>query len=146
VSLTGLPSEAYVADARIGAASVLAGGVRVSSGAGLLEFHISGSGSRIDGTVQVREGAVFTGAQVVLVPDDPALSSRFAETTPDQYGRFSMQGVAPGRYRIFAWEDAPSGAYRDPEFVRQYRDFGEALTIEQGGSVTLQPRLIPAGR
>jgi hypothetical protein len=56
-----------------------------------------------------------------------------------------MRGVAPGRYRIFAWEDAPAGAHEDPSFVRRYEDFGESLEIVPGTPSTARPRLIPAG-
>ena len=144
VSLTGLPEDAYVAEGRSGATDVLSSGITVHPDVSPLEFSISGAGSRIDGTVQVESNTAFTGAQVVLVPADSARDDLYEVASADQYGRFSMRGIAPGRYRIFAWEDAPSGAYQDPDFVIQYDDYGEPVEIERGGLVTVQPRLIPA--
>ena len=146
VSLTGLPEDAYVAAARVGAGDVLASGLAVTPDAGLLEFWISGAGSRIDGAVTLEAETAFTGAQVVLVPSDPAREDLYHVASADQYGRFSMRGVAPGRYRLFAWEDAPAGAYRDPEFVSRYDDLGTILEVAQGALLQAQPQLIRAGR
>ena len=145
VSLTGLSEDAYVAEARVGASDAFGSGIVVTPDIGLLEFWISGAGNRIDGTVAVDSGAVFTGAQVVLIPENPARGDLYEVASADQYGRFSMRGIAPGRYRLFAWEDAPSGAYRDPEFVERYEEFAEPVEAGQGGLIQAQPRLIPAG-
>ena len=144
VSVTGLPADAYVASARVGGQDVLTSGVTVVPDMPGLEFWISGSGARLDGTVGVGD-APFTGAQVVLIPDDPARTDLYEVASADQYGRFSMRGIAPGNYRVFAWEDAPTGAYRNPEFVRRYEDWGERIRVEQADQVQAQPRLIPAG-
>ena len=144
VSVTGLPADAYVASARVGGQDVLTSGVQVLPDMPNLEFWISGSGARLDGTVGVGD-APFTGAQVVLIPYDPARTDLYKVASADQYGRFSMRGIVPGNYRVFAWEDAPSGAYRDPEFVRRYEDWGERIRVEKTDQVQVQPRLIPAG-
>ena len=146
VSLTGLPEEAYVSAARVGAFDALNSGMLVTPDAGLLEFSIDGGGSRIEGAVALESTAAFTGAQVVLVPENAAREDLYEVASADQYGRFSMRGIAPGRYRLFAWEDAPSGAYRDPEFVRRYENFGEAVEVNRGALIQSQPRLIPADR
>jgi len=145
VSVTGLGEDAYVATARVGGADVFATGFVPSDGSGPLEFSISAQGSAVDGTIAHDPDQPFTGAQVVLVPEDPLRLDRYETSGTDQYGRFSMRGVAPGRYRAFAWEDAPAGAYQDPEFVRKYADYGESIEVRQGMPLTVEPRLIPAG-
>lgn len=145
VSVTGLGEDAYVQSARIGGADVLSTGFVPSAGTGPLEFSISGQGSAVDGTIALDSDQAFTGAGVVLVPEDPARLDLYETSGTDQYGRFSMRGVAPGRYRVFAWEDAPAGAYQDPDFVRKYADYGESIEVRQGTPLTLEPRLIPAG-
>ncbi len=146
VSLTGLPEDAFVAAARLGSADVLASGVAVTPDTGLLEFWISGAGSRIDGAVTLEAETAFTGAQVVLVPSDPEREDLYHVASADQYGRFTIRGIAPGAYRVFAWEDAPAGAYRDPEFVSRYDDLGTILEVGQGTLHQVQPRLIRAGQ
>ena len=147
-SLTGLPPEYYVAEVRFGAADVLRTGLTVTANPpGPLEFWISGDGGRVDGAVQVGTEESFTGAQVVLVPSaaDRGRPDLYKTASADQYGRFSIVGIAPGNYKIFAWEDAPSGAYRDPDFIRLYEDWGQSVEIQQRGQAQVQVRLIPAG-
>jgi hypothetical protein len=34
----------------------------------------------------------------------------------DQNGHFNMLGVAPGDYKLFAWEDIEPFSYNDPKF------------------------------
>ncbi len=144
VSMTGLPRDAYVASARVGGQDVLSSGIHVVPDMPSLEFWISGSGARLDGIVGVGD-TPFTGAQVVLIPADSVRTDLYKTASADQYGRFSMRGIAPGDYRVFAWEDAPSGAYRDPEFVRRYEEWGQRIRVEQADRVQVQPRVIPAG-
>jgi len=143
--LVGLPEGTYLAAGRAGARDVLSEGIKVVGGVDPIEFWLSGAGGTVDGTVQIAPDQTFTGAQVVLIPNTAVRTDLYKVASADQYGRFSMRGIAPGRYEIFAWEDAPSGAYRDPEFVRRYRDMGESVEIEQGSQISVQPRMIPAG-
>jgi hypothetical protein len=107
---------------------------------------VSGAGGALEGTINAPSNQPFTGAQVVLVPQDMRRQDLFKVATPDQYGRFSMTGIAPGRYNVFAWEDLPSGAYLDPVFVNQFRDRGFALEVQKGGQTRAEPHLIPATR
>jgi len=141
-SLTGLPQDYYVVQARAGAYDALAAGIQVSSGLAPLEFWVSGSGATVDGVVALPSDQSFAGAQVVLIPQDYRRQDLYKVADADQYGRFSMRGVAPGRYSVFAWEDLPSGAYLDPVFVNQYRDRGFAVDVQQGAQIQAQPRLI----
>jgi hypothetical protein len=145
-SLSGLPQDFYVVQARAGAYDALANGIYVSSGMPPLEFWVSGSGATLEGSVDAGPGQLFTGAQVVLVPQDARRKDLYKVATADQYGQFSMRGLAPGSYSVFAWEDLPSGAYLDPVFVNQYRDRGFAINVQQGAQAQARPRLIPAGR
>lgn len=144
VTVSGLTGNAYLAAVRVGGQDVLASGLQVVPDLPTFEVWISGNGARVDGTVTVDADQVFTGAEVVLVPEDPERTDLYKVTGADQYGRFFIEGIAPGNYRLFAWEDAPSGAYRDPEFVRRYEDWGERIDLEAGAQFRSRPRLIPA--
>jgi len=58
---------------------------------------------------------------------------------PPVYGgmRFTLQGVAPGDYLLFAWPAEAQVEYADPEFARQHDDLGKPLTVTEGAKVTV---------
>ena len=144
VSLTGLPDGAYLAAAVIGGRDILGEGIQVTADLGPIEFWVSGAGGTLDGTVRIRSDQTYTGAQVVLIPEDPERNDLYKVASADQYGRFTLTGIAPGNYRVFAWEDAPAGAFQDPGFVDLFEDFGERIEIEQASQSQIQPQLIPS--
>lgn len=145
VSVTGLPQDYYIQQGRAGAADAMLNGIYVSSAAPALEFYISGQGATLEGMVDYGTAQDFSGSQVVLVPQDARRQDLYKVASADELGAFSMRGIAPGRYSVYAWEDLPSGAYLDPLFVNQYRDRGFALEVQQGSPATARPRLIRAG-
>ena len=112
---------------------------------GPIEFWVSGSAGHVGGEVALDPGTPFLGAEVVLVPDDLSRQDLFRSVNTDQYGRFTLPGVAPGRYRLFAWEGAPEGAYRDPAFINRHRDSGLLVEVRGGDRIEASPRLTRAG-
>ena len=38
--------------------------------------------------------------------------------TTDAMGRFHIEGLPPGDYKAFSWEDIETGAWQDPDFIR----------------------------
>jgi hypothetical protein len=59
-----------------------------------------------------------------------------ASVSPDGKGNFNFTGIAPGTYRIFAWENLPSGAEQNAEFMNEYETRGISFTISAGLSLT----------
>jgi hypothetical protein len=40
--------------------------------------------------------------------------------------------VAPGSYKIFAWEQIPNGAEQDSDFMREYDLLGTSINVTAG--------------
>jgi hypothetical protein len=82
---------------------------------------------------------------LVLVHDN-GLRYRVNEKSAfsDPSGRFEFLNVAPGNYKLFAWENVERGAWQDPEFMRSFENRGVAVTIEEGGKVSLDVKVIEA--
>lgn len=55
-----------------------------------------------------------------------------------------MRGIAPGAYKVFAWEALEPNAYFDPQILRQYEDQGKPIRVVEGGKVTAEVKMIPA--
>ncbi len=101
---------------------------------------MSGLGGRITGVVRSPQNEIVPSGRVVLIPE-PAQRDRsdlYKVASLDQYGRFNMQGITPGRYKVFAWDDVPTGAYFDSEFLRPYEDQAKAVTVEKNDYIQAQ--------
>jgi hypothetical protein len=147
VTVRGFPQNFYVKSIRMGDVDGLDAGLDLSGGsAGALDIVISPDGGQVDGTVTDSKGQLSSGMTVVLVPDAPRReqSALFKAASSDTAGHFSVKGIAPGDYKLFAWEDVETGAYQDPEFLKPFEGAGEAVTIREGGRENRQLKLIPA--
>jgi len=148
VDVAGAPEDCYLQSARMGGDDVLASGVSISVGRvpGPLEIVINCAGAILEGSVADQNLKPVTGASVVLVPDTErrAMSHLFKTTTTDQYGAFTIRGIAPGEYKAFAWEKLEMGAYQDPEFLRRFEGDGKVVTVKEGEKLSVQLSLIPS--
>jgi hypothetical protein len=107
----------------------------------ILDVHLNPHGGSIEGVVLDSTDHPLQGAVVVAVPQH-APNSRIDQsrtTTTDQYGQFSLHGLAPTWYEIYAWDDVVQGAYYDPDFVADYA--GSALGINIGSGNHYQVKL-----
>ncbi len=147
VSVAGAPEDFYLKAARLGNDNVLEAGLSLARGRqpGPLELVLSSAGGQIDGIVGSKEQG-FDGAIVVLVPEPRhrGQARLYKTTTTDQYGHFTLRGIVPGEYKLFAWEDIEAGAYQDADFLRPYEERGEPFRVVEAGHHSIQLKLIPA--
>ena len=149
VNVRNLPEGYFVKEIRIGPNKLTDGTLNLTGGptAGYLDVLLSKSGGELVGTVEEAESHTVPGATVTLVPEGGNRSALYLYqlTTTDQYGAFSLKNVAPGEYRVYAWEAIDNGAYFDSDFLKMYKDFGVSLTVEEKSHASLKVKLIPAG-
>jgi len=107
-----IPGEGhYTKSIRYGADDVLEKGVQLEGGGtgGKLEIEMGSDCAQLEGVVTDDDGPVI-GARVRIVPDaeTPYNGFRRHSTTTDQVGKFSLIGLAPGKYRVVAKSKLPS--------------------------------------
>lgn len=140
IAISGMPDTWYLKSIRLGDEIRTDGTLDLSNAGGapkILEILISPNGGQIDGVVKREDGVAVENAVVDLVPNrDPRSIHRFRETVSDRNGRFVLKGIAPGEYKLFAWEDIESGAVQDPVFLKRYENDGEGITIGAGSRET----------
>ncbi len=145
VNVTALPSDFYLKAARFGSTDVLEGGLSCdqANSPGNLDLVISGDGGRIEGIV-THDDKAFPGATVTLVPDVNQRNQErlYSTALSDSNGHFALQGIPPGNYSLFAWEQIDNGAYMDPEFLRSYEDRGKAVEVDPRSRMTVNLDLI----
>jgi hypothetical protein len=132
--------------------SVLAGGrevndtgLIVSGGAVLIDLLVSANGGVADGVVVDQKGSPVENAIVVAVPEARfrGRTDRYLKTVSDQSGRFSLHGIRPGDYTVFAWETVDGEAYFNPDFLKSYEGLGNAMKVSEGMRTALQLKVIP---
>ncbi len=122
-------------------------GISVSGGTVVLDLVVSANGGAVEGVVVDRKGGPVPNAVVVAVPEAQLRSrvDRYRKTMSDQSGRFTLHGIPPGGYTLFAWESVDGEAYYNPEFVKSYEGQGSALRLGEGDRKTLQVQVIAEG-
>ncbi|HTW58453.1 MAG TPA: carboxypeptidase regulatory-like domain-containing protein [Terriglobales bacterium] len=132
--------------------SVLAGGrdlndsgINVNGGAISLDLVVNANGAIADGIVVDAKGQPVANAIVVAAPEARLRSrvDRYRKTVSDQSGRFTLRGIPPGDYTLFAWDSVEGEAYYNPEFLKSYEGQGSALHISEGDRKSLQLQEIP---
>jgi Carboxypeptidase regulatory-like domain len=105
INVWGLEHDWFVKSARLGPNELLEKGLQVEEGVsgGRLEIIVSAASAQVDGSVTDGNQAII-GAHVRIEPDPETPYNRFRSqsTKTDQTGRFSITGLAPGKYRVLA--------------------------------------------
>jgi protocatechuate 3,4-dioxygenase beta subunit len=146
VAVTSDKGDVYVKSVRFGNTDYTDSNVEVGpGGGGELAIKLSGGGGEIKGTVESADHFPATGVTVVLIPNTPRreLSRLYKVATTDDKGAFTLSGIAPGGYRVFAWEDVDTNAWREPEFLRPIESLGQEISIEQSSHLTVSLSPIP---
>ncbi len=143
LQVSSLPEGSYVKSIRLGTQDVGEEGIDLSGGASDgLQITVSMAGAQVDGVVQSGESKPVSEATVVLVPESRRYSL-FREARTDEKGLFSLKGVAPGDYKLLAWEDIEPDIWQDPEFLKKYESKAEVLSLKEGDRKTVQFKVIP---
>jgi protocatechuate 3,4-dioxygenase beta subunit len=139
LSIIGLPSAYYVKKVQVGMQEIAGRKLDFSHTGGALDIVISSSGGTISGAILDNQQQPAPGVSVALVPDPPR------PDTPDLYkvlrtnaqGQFSILGVAPGHYQLFAIQGAQSNSYFDSDWVNSLQDYSKQISIDENSTITL---------
>ena len=129
-----LPVNGYVKSIRIGGDDIQRSGMHIAGPVqNPIQIVIGTDGGNISGSVLSSVSATLPNAVVALVPDAFDLRNRsdlYRSATTDAQGNFRLASVAPGTYKLFAWEWAEQDAWQNPEFIRPIENTGKSITME----------------
>jgi hypothetical protein len=134
LAIAGVCDDCYLKALRYGTATSPDDSFSPARGSNAaLELTISSKGARLRGGVMDADNLPAAGVWVVLVPDEAHRSSQrlYKWASTDQYGRFELRGIIPGDYKLFSWEEVESGAWEDPEFLKDFEDKGEKISLQE---------------
>jgi len=141
------PTQAnyYIKEVRFGGAEALNTPINISAGATeMLEVVLSPRVSEVEGTITDGKGQPVEGVQAVLVPD--AHRDRFElfrAVTSGANGHFTIRGVPPGDYKVFAWESIESYGYFDPDLLRRDEAKSQRIKVQESDKITVSVKMIP---
>jgi len=145
VSVSG-SEDLYLKAVRWSDRDVMQSGLDLTQGVagGGLAVVLSANGGQIDGVVEDDQSAPVIGAMVALVPADARrMKALFKMDQTSRSSHFRMKGIAPGSYKLFAWEDAdPNRVLYDPDFLKPFDSQGKSIEISEGSKESVQLKLI----
>lgn len=150
LQISPMPSTLYVADMRVGSKSIYDDGIITVGTEPIdpVEVVLRDGGGEVRVTPVGRDGAAVvrgTSNMIVLTPvgarRDNALLYKAVNASA------SIRGVAPGRYKVYAFQELPpGGAEQDADFMAKYEGFDVTIDVAAGQTLDVQAPWIPAGK
>jgi hypothetical protein len=147
VQVFGLPPNSYVKSVMAGNVDVTESGLDLSSAetAPVLEIRVSSKSAAVEGVV--RDGDKPAAGAVVMLLPQPFVAERVPmlrrSTSTDQNGRFTLSGVAPGEYRVYAWDTYPSINEMDAEQLKSFEKFAATVKLKEESREQVELKLAP---
>ncbi len=94
--------------------------------------------ARVEGTA-IHDGQPFSGAMIVLVPQDPGNNlPLFRRDQSDSDGTFTLPNVVPGAYTVIALANGWDLEWANPSVLQPYLKQGETLQVPTQGKLQIK--------
>jgi hypothetical protein len=144
LSVVLMPADFYIKEARFDDTDVLNQPLAFNGSVSTpLDIVLSPKAGQLEGTVMNDKHDPASGIQVVLIPDlHRERTDLYKQSISGQNGRFTMRGITPGDYKLFAWESLELFAYFDSDFVQKFESQAKPVHITESGKLTVEVSLI----
>jgi hypothetical protein len=137
--------NAYVKSIQLGGDNVLNSGLRLTGASQAELLIVIGTNpGALEGRVVNGNGQPVPASTVVMVPEGGLkfrVDHKVAFT--DASGAFQIQGVPPGDYQVYAFEQIEKGDWQNPTIMRPFEGQGKPLHVNEGGKGTIDLVAIP---
>jgi hypothetical protein len=145
--ISNVPAGKYVKSIRLGDQENNTGEIDLTGHTSAsLSIVLGADGGEVDGTVQSASGQPAAAIQVTLAPGDEydARTDLLKRAGTDASGNFQIKDVAPGDYKVFAWESDPDGSTQSAEFRKPFESKGVSVTVGPKDKASVQLNVITA--
>jgi hypothetical protein len=135
----------YVEDIREGGVSVFDNGLVVGKQAPQpIEIIVKTNGGMVEGDAYDNQQQLKSGATVVLAPVQARRQNTvlFKMATSNAMGHFTLRGIQPGQYKLFAFDSLQSPAFQNAEFLSKYEERSASITVNATATTNAQVTVI----
>ncbi len=150
ITVYGLPANQYVKSVMAGSVDISENGIDLTAAesAPPIEIRLSAKGASVDGAVVDNDGKPVIGSMVLMLPqpydpDKASVPMYRKSTTTDQTGHFSLKAIAPGEYRLYAWESYISLGDVDADQLKPYEKNAATVKLKESAHETVELRINP---
>jgi hypothetical protein len=113
-----------------------------------VEIELTNRATDVSGLVTNAKGDALKDYSIVVFPQDRdkwTPSSRYMRTVrPDQDGRYKVNGLPPGEYRVIALDYVDPNEWNSPEFLDGIRSKAMSFSVNEGETKTVDLRITAA--
>jgi hypothetical protein len=147
VDAGGLPDGYYLKSVKLAGREMPDALLDLNYGGGTVDVVLAPTAGDITGLVQNGRGEPATSVQVTAVPTSGSLRRDMNKlVTTDANGNFTLHGLPPGDYRIFAWEEVETNAWMDRDYRQPFENLSASAKVDQSTTPSVTLRLIERTR
>jgi hypothetical protein len=132
-----VPAPFYAKRAILGGRDLLREAVPITQPGGSIEVVVGDDAGSVQGQIADASGEGLAGWVMVWQEGRQPVA---AMSSAD--GHFKVAGLAPGDYRVFAWDDFQQVEYADPDWMRRNGGGGVAVSVASGQTADAKPVLV----
>ena len=143
VEAGGLPDGYHLKSVKLAGREMPDATLDLSYGGGPVDVVLAPAAGDVTGVVQNARGEAAAGVQVTVVPAAASLRRDMNKlVTTDASGNFTLHGLPPGDYKIFAWEEVETNAWMDRDFRQPFESSGASVRVQESATPNVTLRVI----
>jgi hypothetical protein len=149
VNVPNLPKDFYLKSVSVAGHEMPNTDVVIGGRHTELDLVVSTAGGHIEGTATNDNKEPVGGSYLLLVPDfvEKINAEMIRSVRADSKGKFVLPGVAPGTYKLFAFEDIELNMIlNQPDLLKNYESAAQIVKVEESGKYRVEVKPIPSER
>jgi len=139
--------NAFIKAVKLGGKDVTDSGFSVAGASYSLDVVVGANGATVEGFVTEDKDRPASDVYVVIAPSTDGSQRRdlYHVTTTDYRGHFSLKGLNPGEFLLFAVDEDPDQIdVLDPEFIHAHESLGKSVQLKEGEHQSVELKLVPS--